>query len=304
MRKNGGEKDEPPHLVVTFLEHSGGRIAVPGGTEFEATLYRAWEDARAPWPKMDLSADVFVRHVAIRMSETHQGASLESLLKRLALDELYLACACVHRIPSAVKVLEQRYLAHLPTLLAHLRFANSLIDDVGQMVRIHLLMGSEESGPQLDRFAGRGSLLGWIRIVAERIALRLGASIRETVDGDIDKIVENLPATESDAEKGLLTRRFSREFRMALREGFAALSSEQRDLIRLYFIEELSTTELGLRLGLNQSTVSRRLKAARRAIYEEAKGRVQERLGLSSSGFESHLKAMGSQVDVSLGTLM
>jgi RNA polymerase sigma-70 factor, ECF subfamily len=98
----------------------------------------------------------------------------------------------------------------------------------------------------------------------------------------------------------LIKRRYRREFRQALYEAFAELSSEQRYQLRLHFIEKLSTTEMGAMFYVNQSTVSRWLKNARRAVHEGTKRRLQERLGLSSNEFTSLLNAIESQLELSV----
>lgn len=71
------------------------------------------------------------------------------------------------------------------------------------------------------------------------------------------EVLEALPAPGIDAELDLIKQRHQKEFRQALREAFSALTSDERHLLRLYFVDRLSTTELGALLRVNQSTVSR-----------------------------------------------
>jgi RNA polymerase sigma-70 factor (ECF subfamily) len=292
--------DEKFKLALIFLEHARMRVAVPAeAAELEELLRRAWESGRSPWPLVDVSAEVFVRHLAQRLPDKSVGLPLEQVLSRLVLPDLYLACACVHEVPGAIETLERHYLEKLPASLGFLNLSSSLLDDVCQMVRIYLL-GTAGSGPQLGDYKGLGTLPSWMRAIAARIARRQSTSARETPTENILTVIEASPAPGADAELELIKRRYRREFRQAVREAFATLSSEQRELLRLHFIDRVSTMKMGPLFGVDQSTVSRKIKSARLAVYEETKRRFQERLGLSSHEFESLVKAIDSQLDLSL----
>jgi RNA polymerase sigma-70 factor len=290
-----------PNLTQVFLEHAPAHAVAPADmAAVETQLHGAWEAGRAPWPGVDLPADAFVRHLAERLPRDGVASPLALLLGQLALSDFYLACACVRGVPEAVEMLERHYLARLPALMGHLKVPGLVLDDVLQWVRIHLLMGTTGAGPQLAEYTGRGGLLSWIRVIATRGALRQGAPLRTTPTENVIVALEALPAEEPSVDLELFKRRYSREFRQAMYESFAALSSEQRYHLRLHFVERLSTTEMGALFRVNQSTVSRWLKSARRAVYEETKRRLRERLGLSSREFTSLVAAIESQVDLSL----
>src|SRR4051794_26194157 len=126
------------------------------------------------------------------------------------------------------------------------------------------------------------------------MAFKQGALVRETPG---ESVLEALPSPGPDAELDLIKHRYRREFRDAVRETFAALPSEQRHLLRLHFVDRLSTIEMGMVFRKNQSTVSRWLKSVRQEVYVETKRRLQARLGLSSREFASLLAVIDSQLD-------
>jgi RNA polymerase sigma-70 factor (ECF subfamily) len=266
-------------------------------------LRRAWEIGRRRWPQVDLPADVFIRHLTQVQPMAREESSFVPLLEKLDFEGLYLACACLNDVPNAVDMLEQHYMAQLPELLRHLKLSNVMVDEVCQMVRTHLLVGTPKGGPQLTQYAGRGSLMSWIHVIAVRMALRKGASVRETPDENALVAIEDFPATGTDPEMALIKSRYRHEFSQALREAFAALPSE-RYLLRLYFIDGLPTTKLGPLFGKDQTTLSRWLKEARANVYEETKRRLQERLQLTTREFESLMEAIKSGFDVSLSQVL
>ncbi|MDC0709259.1 sigma-70 family RNA polymerase sigma factor [Stigmatella sp. ncwal1] len=267
-------------------------------------LRRAWDNACAAWPGVDLSATVFVRHLSMRISSEEVEGPLERLLEHLVLADLFIACACVNGVAGAIEALEQHYLGKLPHALAYLRLPEQILDDVCQIVRIHLLVGTAESRPRLAEYTGRGALLSWIRVIAVRMALKQGGVGREAPEENVLTLIEALAEPSSNAEIDLIKRRYRKEFRLAVRDAFTSLSDDQRHLLRLHFIDRLSTIEMGPLFRVNQSTISRWIKSARQIVYEGTKSRLQERLRLSSREFESLLADIESQIDVGLSQVL
>jgi len=296
---------QPPRLTAVFLQHAKVPLTPPEDLNvLERLLGSAFESARAPWPGLNLPDETFIRHVSERLPESGAAAAgaIESLLAQLSLPELYLACACLHGTPDAVETFERNYLVKLPGVLAYLKQSSALIEDICQMTRVRVLIGTAEGGARISDYTGRGPLLSWMRVIASRVALKLMAAERPPPD-EHEPLLEALPAPEHDAELELIKRRYDGEFRQAVRDAFSAISREDRHLLRLYFVDRVSTPELGTLFRVNQSTISRWLKRARQAVYDETRRLLQERLGLSSGEFASLLLVLDSQLDVSLSQL-
>jgi RNA polymerase sigma-70 factor len=292
----GCDKDEQLKLAQVFLQEVPPHITLPERARLGELLHAVVRTGRASWPQVHLPAEVFIRDLAqrLRLRASWEGTPLESLLKGLWLGDLYLACACVQRVPEALRALEGRYLAKLPTLLTACEW-----EDVRQNVFILLTLGTG-GGPQLLTFTGEGPLLSWMRTVARNMAHRQGGACRALPEGNIAGVLEAQPDLEPDAETALFKRRFRTQFGQAIRESFAALPLEQQALLQDHFIQGLSTVQLAEKLAVNQSTISRRLKSARTALYTDAKRRLKERLRLSSQEFLSHLRVLDGPLDLSL----
>lgn len=259
-------------------------------------LRRAWEKGRERRPQVDLPFEVFARHVGPLLPESsHEEEG------GLNVEELYLACACVEQVPGAHEALERDYLAILPARLSHLRLSATVMDEVCQKVREHLLVGSPKAGPKLAGYKGKGSLLTWMQVMATRMARRLTPPAQTAPE---ETGPEALPMPEPDAEFALIRRHYRRDFQHALSDAFAALSAEQRFLLQLHFMEGVPTTRMAPLFGKDQATISRWLKAARARVYEETKRLLLERLRLSSREFESLTNAIRSNFDVSLSQLL
>lgn len=72
-----------------------------------------------------------------------------------------------------------------------------------------------------------------------------------------------IAAHASDNESDL--KRLKRNLRLAREE---ELTVRQRELLRLYYEEAQSVTQIAGRLGVNKSTVSRTLSRAQRRLYK------------------------------------
>ncbi|AKJ00815.1 putative DNA-binding regulatory protein [Archangium gephyra] len=287
-------------LAATFLAHAKVRFLPPADTAvFERLLLQAWETARAQWPAVALPAEPFVTHLAERLPEESPHTPVEPLLEQLSLAELYLACACARGIASAIELFERNYLAKLPGLLRGHKQPEAMIDDVCQLVRVKLLVHTPEGGPRIEEYTGRGALLSWVRVTAVRVSIRLQASEKPSLEEEPDAALEAMPAPGVDTELDLIKRRHHTEFRQAVREAFSTLSADDRHLLRLYFVDQLSMYELAALFRVNQSTISRWLKTTRQTIYEETQRRLEKRLGLSHHDFKSFIAILQSRMDMS-----
>jgi RNA polymerase sigma-70 factor len=297
--------EQVPGLAATFLAHAKVRFVPPVETAaLERLLVHAWETSRAQWPTVALPAGPFVIHLAERLPEAGPDSPLEPLLAQLSLAELYLACACVRGIASAIELFERNYLAKLPGLLRGPKQPEAMLDDVCQLARVKILVPTPEGGPKLAEYTGRGALLSWVRVTAVRIAIKLQALEKPAPDQDSDTVFAALPAPGVDTELDLIKRRHHTDFRLAMREAFSALAADERHLLRLYFVDQLSSYELAALFRVNQSTVSRWLKNTRQRVYEETQRRLQARLGLSPRDFKSFLAILDSQLELSISQLL
>ncbi|HEX2571765.1 MAG TPA: sigma-70 family RNA polymerase sigma factor [Polyangia bacterium] len=301
---------ETSALTVIFLRYAPphaqlATIALDG--RFEDLLRHAWDTGRAKWPDIPLAQEAFIRHLAERLPPPgHLDPDLNAwqFLEQGCHCDLYLACACAQAVPAALLAFERHYLAQLPVMLAHLRQSPEAIDDVCQQLRTKFLVRTPEAPPKITDYSGRGSLISWIRVIATRAALYMLRSVKEAPEDPVATICEALPMSGADPEIELIKRSYRREFRQAVTDAFAALSDQDRNLLRLYAVDRLSTSEISLLFQVNQSTVSRWLTTARQRVYDETRTLLRRRLGLSSDEFESFIRVVNSQLDISLSQIL
>jgi len=78
------------------------------------------------------------------------------------------------------------------------------------------------------------------------------------------------------------------------------LTAEQRNLLRLHFLDGLNIEKIGAVMQVHRATVARWIAAAREEILENVRRDLNQRLRLEPSEFESLVNLVRSQLQVSI----
>jgi RNA polymerase sigma-70 factor (ECF subfamily) len=287
-------------LLACFVAHCP--LAGPPPPALTTTLRELVAIGQAAWPRLLLRPLEFVRRQAARLETRDPAAALAQMAAlRPHAAELFLAAACADGVPGAAAELTTHYLNALPRYLARMKPDDAFIDEVRQRLSMKLLVATPESPPRIAEYAGRGPLGSWVRVAALHLAISLRRADPAARAGDGSDLDERA-APAPDPEVELLARRYRPAFESALREALAHLGSEEREVLRLYYLDGMTVDTLGARLGVGRSTAARRVAAARRAAFEETRRLLRERLQLGSA-FDSIARQLKSQLTISLSTL-
>ena len=269
------------------------RVSAP---PFDALdLQAVIERGRRRWPAIAVPLDLEA-HVR-RCAPAGEAAWLASA----AVEDLYLACACLAHDEAALAVLEREVIARVAQFVAHLRVASDVIDEVKQVLRERLLVAAPGREPRLAEYAARGPLGAWIRVMAVRIALdlRRARPSAEIEAIDVDQIDAG-PRRASEAEADYVKRRYGVTLQAAITRAIAELSAEQRALLKLHFVDGATFDQLAQQLGLHKVTVWRRIAAAREAVVAATFRILSAQTAIPSGELESILRTVQSQLHVTL----
>ena len=280
-------------LIRIFRERSPDE-PLPDEGELAAALGALFEDGRRAWPELALPPEAFVRHLASRRALGEPLAGVRAA-------DLYLACACATNVRGAVEAFERAHMCQVGMFLARLRPSASFVDEVRQVLREKLFVGKDGVSPKIAEYTGRGALGSWLRVVALRAAIDLRRQGGDAVDEGSAEPAD--PAT-IDPEVGYIKQRYRHAFNDAFRRAVAALDAEQRELLRLHFVDGLTLDQMAARAGVHRATIARRIAAAREAIADEARRLLRTTLGASEAELDSLAGVMRSQIDLSLGGLL
>jgi RNA polymerase sigma-70 factor len=248
-------------------------------------LGAAWARGHARW-QFAVPRPVFDRAVAA--SQCADGNDLDA-------EEVYLAAGCQLGLPDAIRGFEHAYIARIPLALRRQGFSADKIDEAMQRVRADLLVARDgEPMIRLCRYAGSGRLASLVRVSATRYARRVAPAGR-----DHDELSELWIADpQSDRVAGELGLRFKEAFAIAL----GRCSAQEKVLLRMVFIENLTYREVASLFGTSKSTVCRQLVELERRLVKHltALWREQTHAALGDDLGE----IIAGQLDLSMSRLL
>jgi len=263
----------------------------------ERVLSAAAARGRRAWPQLALTDEQFVRHLAPRLVS---GRDPIVAIEGLRAEELFLACACAHGDPAAVAALEQHYMPAAHKAVMGIDTSQDARAEALQRLRARLFVGEN---PAIAQYAGVGSLEGWVRVTAVRTALNTLRGARREVSAR-DSLLAAVGSSGVEPELELVKQRYRGELEQATVRAFEQLPDEQRELLRLYVVDGLTLEELARIHEVNASTVSRWLLRIRDKIAADARRHFAERCDLPASECESLVRAVQSEMHVSVARLL
>ncbi|HXU03269.1 MAG TPA: sigma-70 family RNA polymerase sigma factor [Polyangia bacterium] len=255
--------------------------------------------ARGPaaYPGLDLPAEAFARCLA-RSVEGRGPASWETI----AMEDLYLASACVAGVPGAAAAFERRYGRIIRRAVSRVLSSAADRDEAVQRTRQALLVGSAGVPPKIAQYLGHGSLESWVAVVAVRVAVSLGRS-----EGTERRVRDKAAAVLTDStnpEILCMKSELRRELEAAIEEALGRLEDRARLVLRLYLVAGMTLTAIGKTLGVSQSTVSGLLARARRSLLARVRQHLATRLKTSKSDLASIARLVASQLDISISRVL
>jgi RNA polymerase sigma-70 factor len=249
-----------------------------GTATWDAQQRQAFEAARADWPALRVRFEDFCSHLE-RLGYDHELPPQLSCL--------YLCVACSLGCAAACNQLEARYFPPLRAFVTKFDPRPDVVDDLLQQIRYRLLVGP---APRIRTYRGEGSFDGWLRKVANTIAvdsirINTGRQRRaQRLSQDtacVDRIHAAAPPPLDDQ---LHRERYASIVQRALHQSIHALPSDQRQLLHHYFVSGLNIDQLGAMYGCNRSTAARRIVRSIRMIQRALRKELSQRMGSLGGG--------------------
>ncbi len=256
--------------------------------QLEAALGRLCAEGRDAWPDLVYDERAFARDLS---RKTPAGDALAALAALRAPD-LFIACACASGEKRAIELFDERYLMPLRRSLREERDC----EDVLQELREKLLIGGGGRAPEIRDYSGRGSLAGWLRVMAVR-ALQKHRRRSAAQEHRVEAITEDAIA---DPQLEFVKRRDRPRFQAAFRDALAALPVRERTLLRLHYAEGVPAEQLGAFLRVHRATATRWLAQARQLLLDELRRRLVESRQVNRDEISSLVRLLRSQLEMSL----
>ncbi len=248
------------------------------------------ERGAAAWPGVKVAREALAAHLA-RLPAAGD--------RELHAEDLYLACACALRDDRAIRAFEDKYLHEVPTYVGQIDRSAPFIDEVGQQLREKLFVAAEGAVPKIAEYTGKGPLGAWVRVVCVRLALNLRRRPKQTMETEGER-APVLRSAAPDPEIDFLKSKYKEEFREAFQATLTELTSDERAVLKMHYIDGLNIDQIGTAFRVHRATVARWLAHSREKIMEETKKRLEARLHMQSAEVDSVIGLVRSQLDVSI----
>lgn len=253
--------------------------------------------AHAAWPAGWVEPAELVAHAA-------RFVATPAELDALHAGDLYLALACARGVPAALAVLEREHLARMREFAASVDRRPAFAAELAQELRARLLVGAPGRPPRIATYSGRGSLGGWVRVAAVRLARDLAHAERRAggvgdpaAAADADAAID---PHRVDPELGYLKRAYGEAVSAAVAGALADLAGEPRTLLKLHYVDGLSIDQIGVAFGKSRATAARMLAAARLALLAQIRARLVATVGIRVEEADSLLAFVRSRLELSL----
>jgi RNA polymerase sigma-70 factor (ECF subfamily) len=286
-----------PAALSTVFRSAVGGPAIADQTEHDS-LAALYARGHAAWPSVRLEAERFVAHLGHVLGAVGYDDGLVELRDR-EIEDLYLACACLAHDPDALSLFEARCVAPVAD---HARRGadRAFADDVTAALRERLLVGDGDAPPKLASYSGRGALGAWVRVIAARLKIdlqRAQGRKRETT------LAADAPDGE-DPERKYMQEHYRPELREAFAAALAALGTRERNLLKLHYVEGMSTAALGAMYKVESRSVQRWLVDVRANLLAEVERQSASRGLDTGSQLRSMMRSLNHDLDIGISQIL
>jgi RNA polymerase sigma-70 factor (ECF subfamily) len=261
-----------------------------------ADIERIVRAGHAALPEITVASELLAPLIGERL----EGEEAPELL---AADEVFLACACAVRDQNAIAAFERRYFSVIPAVLSRLALGPDDVAEIEQQLRIRLFVVEPDGVARVVSYAGRGQLVGLVRVAALRAGLNLLRDRGTLGTGGSDEL-EDVPIAVDDPELANLKVQHRAIFKLAFEDAIAGLSPRERSLLRLAIVKGVGIDRVGAIYGVHRATAARWIAQARETLTRAVHGALVARLRVTRADLTHLLPLVESQLELSLERLL
>lgn len=291
---------QPTDLAAIFSAATGtklvnsderGRVVV--------AITHALAEARNRYPAVHVTDQDFTTYLGERLKDSEADAGA---IASRATSDIYLACGCVAGDRDALIALDSQVLALLPGAMGRLNLSAAAVEEAIARARAKLLVGNDGRGKLID-FSGTGDLRGWVKVIAIRDALRTARKEKREVSLS-DELEAALPTSDLDPDLAYQRRLYRSEFKASFEAAVDELQPRERSLLRQSIVFGANVDQIALVYQVHRATSARWIAKAREQLGNKTRAHLRERLSISDTQFESIVRLIESQMDLSIERLL
>ncbi len=260
-------------------------------------------EARQAHAELLDSEQSFLRYVAVRLPGFKPA---EQEVASVHAADLLLARGCALGNASAVATFERDLLGLVSAAGSKLSMSPAQTDELRQQVRMKLLVaGGEGVAPKIGNYAGTGALRSWVYATGLRTGLnelrRIG---RAPVPAGDEQLLVAMPDKNDDQQLQYMKQLYRTAFRDAFKKSIGELEDRLANVLRHYYLDEMTLEEIGSLYRVHKTTVMRWVNKAHAELEVKTKNRMTSHLQLGVSEVESVLRLIQSGIQLGLASVL
>ena len=244
---------------------------------------------------------------------------IKEFIEALRADDLCLIAACERGDEQAWSDLVTSFGSVVKSTARNFCSNTEDVDDLANSIwaELHGLKTDADGNPtgKIAYYSGRGSLAGWLRAVVHQLAIDQHRKLSRFVQIEEDREFENLAeaaasgensdnahfmAAVESPEEAFSGKEAMADVSAALKETIAALETEDRLIIKLYYFDSLRLKEIGQMLGFHEATASRRLVKIQSDLRKGVEKRLQTDKGWQHDEVKNYLSETAAKLGIDL----
>ncbi len=268
-----------------------------------AALEELLSSAQREHPTLLESAAAFLTYVAARLPGY---LPVEQEVARVHASDLLLAKCCANGVEEALARFDRDFLGLVSVAGRKLKMSEMQCDELRQQVRLKLLVASaKDSMPKISNYAGSGALRSWVYATGLRTGLnelrRIG---RAPVPVGDEQLLVAMPDRNDDQELQYMKELYRTAFKDAFKASMAALEDRLSNILRHYYLDEMTLEQIGTLYRVHKTTVMRWVNKAHAELEIETKQRMVAHLKLAPSEVESVMRLIQSGIQLGLASVL
>ena len=264
-------------------------------------------------PRVSKSLDKYL----LRDAAAPAKLDIKEFIEALRADDLCLIAACERGDDHAWTDLVTSFGQVVKSTARNFCSNTEDVDDLANSIwaELHGLKADADGNPtgKIAYYSGRGSLAGWLRAVVHQLAIDQHRKLSRFVQIEEDREFENLAADAAEnsnaahfmasaesPEDAFSGKEAMADLSEALTETIAALETEDRLIIKLYYFDSLRLKEIGQMLGFHEATASRRLVKIQSDLRKGVEKRLQNDKGWQHEEVKNYLSETAAKLGIDL----
>lgn len=228
--------------------------------------------------------------------EAHNEKVVVSFIKRLRLDELYLAHACARGEEAAWEEFARAHFAFIKEFARRSMPRSAEAEDLAQQIIADLWQRRK-----IGMYEGLSTLRTWLGTVIAHTAVNVIKSAKPTVpiENNMPHELEKHQAITPDEDAS--SRKLVVE---AVKQTIEGLAPKDKLLLLLYYEQGLTLREMMAVYHVTEASVSRRLMALRERIRQRVQAKLKGDPGLSFAAAQELMAHLPADLDFDLRSVL